>query len=258
MSRRDVQDVPLVPDGAGGDRAVGLDVRPARPEPAHRAVRPADPAVQGLRLDGDAALQLALLVLPEPRDGPGERLDERDLSEMGGRARRDDRDAGVLVSGSECAEVDDRSTGLRRRRQSRSDDDPGEESGEGESARVERLEFSATSGGTALRRRRSRRRRGRRDAAPIAQRLADGHGARPRGGERGAGPVCRLLRAVRDQPRGAGSRYRLSAGGPQRRPDAVRGGDARARRQPAAAVSRATGPEAKETHRAGVWGGAPR
>ena len=49
----------------------GLRVRPARPEPAHRAVRPPDPSVQGLRLDGDAALPLAVLLLSESRDGPG-------------------------------------------------------------------------------------------------------------------------------------------------------------------------------------------
>ena len=103
---------------------VAARMRPARPEPAHGAVRPADPAVQGLRLDGDAALQLALFVLPEPCDGPGERLDERDLSAMGRRARRDDRDAGVLVPGAQRAEAHDRLAGLRGWRQSRSDDDP--------------------------------------------------------------------------------------------------------------------------------------
>ena len=49
----------------------GLDVRLPRPEPADRAVRPADSSVQGVRLDGDAALPLAVLVLSESRDGPG-------------------------------------------------------------------------------------------------------------------------------------------------------------------------------------------
>jgi hypothetical protein len=45
-------------------------------EQPHRRVRPADPPVQGVRFNSNAALPLALLVLSEPRDGTGERLDE--------------------------------------------------------------------------------------------------------------------------------------------------------------------------------------
>ena len=67
----------------------------------------------------------------------------------------------------------------------------------------------------------------------------------PAGGERAAGPLRRLLRAVCDQPRGAGSRHGVSAGGPQRREDALRGSDARARRQSAAAGPRAPPPQAE-------------
>src|SRR5678816_3740956 len=45
-----------------------------------------------------AALSLAVLVLPEPCAGTDARLDERDLSALGCRARRRDRHAGLLVS----------------------------------------------------------------------------------------------------------------------------------------------------------------
>ena len=53
--------------------------------------------MQGLCLDGHAALPLALLLLSQSCPGAGERLDERDLSTLGRRARRDPRDAGLLV-----------------------------------------------------------------------------------------------------------------------------------------------------------------
>ena len=46
-----------------------------------------------LRLDRDAALPLAVLLLSEPRARPDQRLDERDLSEVGRGARRHDRRA---------------------------------------------------------------------------------------------------------------------------------------------------------------------
>ena len=62
--------------GARGDRAVPVHLRSARSEPAHRPVRTPDPALQGVRVDGHAAVPLAVLLLSEPRDGPGERLDE--------------------------------------------------------------------------------------------------------------------------------------------------------------------------------------
>ena len=42
-------------------------------------------ALQGLRVDGDAALPLALLLLSQPFAGPGQRLDGRDLSRCGRR-----------------------------------------------------------------------------------------------------------------------------------------------------------------------------
>ena len=119
-------------------RARRRRVRLSRPESAHRAVRPSDSSLQGVRLHRDAALSLAVLVLSESRDGPGERLDERALSALGRGARRDDRHARVLVSGAERAEADDRSPRVRRRRQSGSDDDAreGREGGEGARARA--------------------------------------------------------------------------------------------------------------------------
>ena len=76
--------------------------RPARSVGDHRRVRPGDLSVQGLRVDGDAAVSLALLVLSEPRARSGRRLDGRDLSALGRGARRRDRHAGR--------------TGIKRRR----------------------------------------------------------------------------------------------------------------------------------------------
>ncbi len=101
---------------------------------AHGPVRPADPSLQGLRVDGHAALPLALLLLSEPRHGPGQRLDERDLSALGRGARRSDRDAGLLVPGPARAQADDGPAGLRRRRQSRSDHHSRKEAGGSQSA----------------------------------------------------------------------------------------------------------------------------
>ena len=53
--------------------------------------------VQGLRLDGDAALPLAVQLLPEPRARPDQRLDERDLRALGRGARDRHRHADALV-----------------------------------------------------------------------------------------------------------------------------------------------------------------
>ena len=98
-----------------------------RPEPAHLRVRPQDPSVQGLRVDGDAAVPLAVQLLPEPLARPGRRLDERDLRALGRGARRRHRHADALVPGAERAQADDRPAGLRRRRQPRSDLDARQE-----------------------------------------------------------------------------------------------------------------------------------
>ena len=50
----------------------GARVRRPRPQPSHGAIRPSDSSLQGVRLHRDAALSLAMLVLSESRDGPGE------------------------------------------------------------------------------------------------------------------------------------------------------------------------------------------
>src|SRR5712691_10706662 len=147
---RDVEDVPPRPDGARGDGARAGHVRPPRPEPPDRGVRPSDPALQGVRLDGDAALSLAVLVLCQSRDGPGPRLDERDLPTMGRGARYHDRHAGLLVPGAMRAEADDGPARLRRRRESRSDDDAWEEAGGGQGARIERMAVPPSSQGPPL------------------------------------------------------------------------------------------------------------
>jgi hypothetical protein len=89
-------------------------------QPIGLGVRPAHPPLQRLRGYGDAAVPLALQLLPQPRRAPDRRLDERDLPDVGARARRDPDDSGVLVPGCQPAETDDRPPGLRRWRQSRS------------------------------------------------------------------------------------------------------------------------------------------
>ena len=180
-------------------------------------VRPRDLPVQGVRVDGDAALPLAVLVLPEPRARPDARLDERDLSALGRRARRADRDAGALVPGAVGAEADDRPARVRRRRQPRPDD--------ARTARTRReakaLElagwdypkhlagraFAVVVHGDAA---------GVERRAARALRLARLDGARPRRASRGARSLRRLLRAVRDEPRRARSRRSRASRGAQR------------------------------------------
>ena len=49
--------------------------RSARPEPAHVRIRPADLSLQGLRVDGDAAVPLAVQLLSQSRARPDRRLD---------------------------------------------------------------------------------------------------------------------------------------------------------------------------------------
>ena len=98
-------------------------------QPAHLRVRPQYLSLQDLRLDRDAALPLAMLLLSQPCARPGAGLDERHLSDVGCRARRDDPLPGELVSDAERAQADDRPPGLRRWRQSRSDLDARQEGG---------------------------------------------------------------------------------------------------------------------------------
>src|SRR5262245_15887726 len=64
---RDVEDLPSGVTGPRRVRTRRSPVRLSRPEPPHGPVRSPDTAVQGLRLHGDAALPLAVLVLSEPR-----------------------------------------------------------------------------------------------------------------------------------------------------------------------------------------------
>lgn len=114
VSRRDVEVVALGATGPyphGRTRHAG---RCTRPEPADFRPEPEHTSVQGLRVDGDAALLLALQLLPQPRAGPSQRLDERDLSTLGGHARRDDRDAHLLVPGHQPAQADDGPAALAR------------------------------------------------------------------------------------------------------------------------------------------------
>ncbi len=154
-------------------------------------VRPQYLSVQGVRLDRDAAVPLAVLVLPESRARPGAGLDGRDLPALGRRARRHDRHAGLLVPGAEHAEADDRPAGVRRRRQSRSDLDWRQGRREGQGARAGRLAVSASPRGPRFFRRRARRRRGCRGAASLAHRLA----RRPATDFR-AGPAANIDRYV--------------------------------------------------------------
>lgn len=140
LSRRDVQ--VLAPGAArSGNLRRGTCARGriARSQPPRLGVRPYHPSLQGLRIDGNAALPLAVLLLSQPFSGAAQRLDERDLSHVGPRPRRHDRDTGQLVSGARGIEGDDRSAGLRRRRQPGSDLDRRQGPAEGQGSRNEGL-----------------------------------------------------------------------------------------------------------------------
>ena len=63
-------------------------------------VRPAHPSLQGLFLDFAGFLSLALLLLAQSRAGPDQRLDERNLSDVGGGTRDHDHLSGPLVPGA--------------------------------------------------------------------------------------------------------------------------------------------------------------
>ena len=65
-----------------------FDRRFSRPEPAHRGVRPHHLSVQSVRFHRDAAVSLAVFVLPEPLNRTGAGLDGRDLPALGRCARR--------------------------------------------------------------------------------------------------------------------------------------------------------------------------
>ena len=126
---RDVEDLAAgqnLPNRISGNRPCR---RHPRPQPAHVGIRQADPSVQVLRRHRDAAVPLAVQLLSELCAGPDRRLDERDLSALGRRARHHDYHPGELVSRADSTEGDDRPAGLRRRRQPRSDLDPRQESG---------------------------------------------------------------------------------------------------------------------------------
>ena len=100
LPRRDVEDLPArddrartsIEDAGATCDLLDLSLLVVR-------VRPPDLPVQGLRVDGDAAVPLAVQLLSQPRARADRRLDERDLRALDRRARRDDRHAGVLVPG---------------------------------------------------------------------------------------------------------------------------------------------------------------
>src|SRR5205823_9407354 len=95
-------------------------------------------SLQGVRVDVDAALSLAVLLLSESRARADQRLDGRDLPALGRGAWDFHSVPGALVSGACEPEAHDRSPCLSRWRQSRSNDDAFEGSGEGEGDRAER------------------------------------------------------------------------------------------------------------------------
>ena len=215
---RDLEDLsPRRPGERGAGRGKGRGRLP-RSQRARFRLRPAHPSLQGLRLDRDAALPLALQLLPEPLAQPGERLDGRDLRTLGRRARSGDRHADALVLDPEHAQADDRPAGLRRRRQSGPDLDPRQGPGESQGDRARRLGLSEASRGSRLRSGGARRRRRHRGLAAGALGLArlDGPDRRRRPGP--ARPLHRLLRALRDQPRRARPRPGVPGGVAQRRP----------------------------------------
>src|ERR1022692_2060830 len=117
LPRREFQDLSTDPYCAKDFRGCTIRCRYARFEPAYLRVWEEDLSVQGLRVDRDAALPLAVQLLSESLTGSDGRLDGRDLRTLDRGARRRHSHARLLVSGPQHAEADDRSTGVRRRRQ---------------------------------------------------------------------------------------------------------------------------------------------
>ena len=191
--------------------------RRAGPEPAHLRIRPPDPSLQRLRLHRHAAVPLALQLLPQPFAAPDRRLDERDLRTLGRRPRRDHLHADPLVPGHQPAQADGRPPGLRRRRQSRPHLHPRQEGRRSQGDRTQGLGLPQAPGGPRLRRGGARRRGRRREPAPQSQRLARLDGPDRRRHPGAAGPLHRLLRALRHQPRGARRTTRRAGRSAQRR-----------------------------------------
>ena len=188
-TRRLVEAAREVIDAAGGEVDL-LDVS----HTGQRAPQ-GDSPVQGMRVDRDAPLQLALFLLSQSRAGTDQRLDGRAVSALGRRARRADGVSGALVSGAGQLETHDRSSGVRRWRQSRPYSHAWEGSGSGQGPGTGRVGLSEAPGRPRVRRRHPRRRGGRRNPATNADRLADGHG--PRAGRSECGPrhIHRILPA---------------------------------------------------------------
>src|SRR5450759_1620310 len=137
----------------------------ARPELGNLRVWPQHPPMQGLRVERDAAVPLAVQLLSEPFAGPGRRLDGRDLRALGRSARCNHPCADLLVPVAEPAETHDRPDGLRRWRQPRSELDARQEGRRGEAHRAKGLGLPETPGRAGVWRRRAWR-RGRRRVAP--------------------------------------------------------------------------------------------
>ena len=196
-----------------------------RPEPAHLRLRPPHPSVQGLRVDRDAALPLAVQLLSEPRARPDPRLDERDLRALGRARTASSSSRRRTGTDAERAQADDRPPRLRRRRQSRPDLDPRQEArrGEGDRARpagtIRSTSPAASTAWWCTATSPASRARGAR-----CRDWLDWMGLIDAGSDGPARPLHRLLRALRDQPRRARPR-RGGAGG-----DAQRGPRGRQRR----------------------------
>ena len=148
------------------------------------AIWPQHPPVQGMFFHCRTAVSLALLVLSKSRHGPDPRLDERHLPAVGCSPRRDDRDAGQLVSGHLAGQADDGPSGLRRRRQPRSDPDRWKRRKPGQKDRAGRLGLSAPSGGPRVFRGGAWRCCRCRERAAVAVGLTEIHEAGPRRAER--------------------------------------------------------------------------
>ena len=155
---RSVEDAPPGrPCGEDHRGAGGIRSGPARRLASCRRAVEGDPPLQGLRLDSDAAMPLAVQLLSEPCHGPDQRLDGRNLSTLGGRARGVDPVPGALVPGAGQPETDDRPPGLRRWRQSGSDHHARQGSGSGQGPGAGRLALSAPPRRPRLRGDRARR-----------------------------------------------------------------------------------------------------
>jgi hypothetical protein len=211
---------------------------------AHLGARAPHPSLQGLRLDRDAALPLAVLLLSQPFAGPDQRLDGRDLSDVGGGARRHDRDTGhwyqaptvlkAMIDRLVCADggnPDPTSTGGKDPQKAKDLEMKGWDYPRHLAGRVFSVVVHGDAAGTENLRR------------SLVDWLSTWAWSAPATAARSTAMSATTI--LRHEPSRARCRPRLPGGDAQRRRGAGQGGEADARRQAAAALAGLPDPRPK-------------